>query len=147
MLITWIQRGGPKIHTIFRWHFELHFILWKLLCFDENFNEIYLQRSDCQYPSIGSENGLAPNRWQAITWTNDGLVYWHIYASLGLNESNKKKLIINKLLISFGMYLTICGTTGMLHQNYNIPETMHRKNDDKFILNGSMWYMIQWCMT
>ena len=35
---------------------------------------------------IGSDNGLAPSRWQAIIWTNDGIVYWRIYASLGLNE-------------------------------------------------------------
>ena len=27
-----------------------------------------------------------PSRWQAIIWTNDGIVYWHIYALLGLNE-------------------------------------------------------------
>ena len=27
---------------------------------------------------IGSDNGLAPNRRQAIIWTNDGLVYWRI---------------------------------------------------------------------
>ena len=26
-----------------------------------------------------------PYRQQAIIWTNDGLFYWHIYASLGLN--------------------------------------------------------------
>ena len=25
---------------------------------------------------IGSDNDLAPNSWQAIIWTNDGLVYW-----------------------------------------------------------------------
>ena len=31
----------------------------------------------------GSDNGLAPTRRQAVTWTNDGLVYWRIYASLG----------------------------------------------------------------
>ena len=30
-----------------------------------------------------------PTRWQAIVWTNDGLVYWHIYASLGHNELNE----------------------------------------------------------
>ena len=36
--------------------------------------------------SIGSGNGLAQNKWQAIIWTNDGLFYWHIYASYGLNE-------------------------------------------------------------
>ena len=32
-------------------------------------------------------NALAPNRRQAIIWTNDGLVWWRIYASLSLNES------------------------------------------------------------
>ena len=31
-------------------------------------------------------NGLVPDRRQAIIWTNDGLVYWPIYTSLGLNE-------------------------------------------------------------
>ena len=36
--------------------------------------------------SIGSDNGLAPNRRQAIIWTNDDPVKWRIYASLGLNE-------------------------------------------------------------
>ena len=35
---------------------------------------------------IDSDNGLAPTRWQAIIWTNDGIVYWCIYASLCLNE-------------------------------------------------------------
>ena len=32
------------------------------------------------------DNGLALNRWQAIIWTNGGLGWWRIYASLGLNE-------------------------------------------------------------
>ena len=39
-----------------------------------------------KYSSIGSDNGLAPTRRQAIIWTNDGLGYRYIYASLGLNE-------------------------------------------------------------
>ena len=29
-----------------------------------------------------------PNRWQAIIWINDGLGWWRMYASLGLNELN-----------------------------------------------------------
>ena len=33
--------------------------------------------------SIGSGIGLAPNRWQAITWNNDDLVYWRIYVAIG----------------------------------------------------------------
>ena len=39
-----------------------------------------------QCTSIGSGNGLAPNRRQAITWTNDDPVHWRIYASLGEDE-------------------------------------------------------------
>ena len=38
--------------------------------------------------NIGSDNGLTPVRRQAIIWINDGPVYWHIYASLGLTELN-----------------------------------------------------------
>ena len=34
---------------------------------------------------IFSDNGLAPNRQQAIIWTNDGRVYWCIYVSPDLN--------------------------------------------------------------
>ena len=51
------------------------------------FTEVYSQRSHWQYTNVGSDNGLAPTRRQAIIWTNDGLIYWCIYsASLGLNE-------------------------------------------------------------
>ena len=39
-----------------------------------------------QYIIIGSDNGLAPNKRQAIIWTNYGLVSWRKYASRGLNE-------------------------------------------------------------
>ena len=35
-----------------------------------------------QYSSIGSDNGLAPTRQQAIIWTNADRVHWHVYASL-----------------------------------------------------------------
>ena len=65
-------------------HFQKHFL-------DENFCfsiEVSLkaQRSVWQYARIWPNNDLAPNRWQAISWNNGGLVYWEIYASLSLNE-------------------------------------------------------------
>ena len=41
-----------------------------------------------QYAIIGSDDGLVPIRWQAIICTNDGLVYWRIYVSLGVDELN-----------------------------------------------------------
>ena len=37
---------------------------------------------------IGSGNGLAPNRRQAITWTNAGPIQWYIYAALGEDGLN-----------------------------------------------------------
>ena len=38
-----------------------------------------------QYSSIVSDNGMAPIRRQSIIWNNDGLIYWRLYASLGLH--------------------------------------------------------------
>ena len=53
---------------------------------------IYSPGSNWQYGSISSDNGLAPNRRQAIIWTNDGIGYWCIYASLSLNELRREIL-------------------------------------------------------
>ena len=41
---------------------------------------------DWQKASIGSGNGLMPNRRQAITWNNADPVHWHIYVALGGDE-------------------------------------------------------------
>ena len=46
------------------------------------------QVSNEEETSIDSDNGLAPNRLQAIIWTNDVLGYWQIYASGGFDELN-----------------------------------------------------------
>ena len=44
---------------------------------------MYSHESDWQKASIGSGNGLAPNRRQAIIWTNADPVRWRIYATQG----------------------------------------------------------------
>ena len=36
--------------------------------------------------SIGSDNGLAPDRWHDIIWTNAYQIHWRLYAALGGNE-------------------------------------------------------------
>ena len=69
-----------------RQHVQMHFLEWKYLNYDENFIEVCSQGSNWQYASIGSDNGSAPNRRQAIIWTNDDLGYRCINASLGLTE-------------------------------------------------------------
>ena len=40
------------------------------------------------YSSTGSDDGLSPARRQPNIWTNDGIGWWRIFASLGLNELN-----------------------------------------------------------
>ena len=64
----------------------MHFLERKLLDFKWYFVELCYLGSNWQYVSTGLDNGLVPNKWQAISWSSDGLVYWRIYASLGLNE-------------------------------------------------------------
>ena len=69
-----------------RRHFEMDLLEWKCMNFYENFTEVCSLGSDSQLTSIGSDNGLVPNRRQAIIWTNDGQFYRRIYASRSLNE-------------------------------------------------------------
>ena len=70
----------------FRRHVQSHFLEWKYLNFKQNFIEIYSLDSIWQYVSIGSGDGLAPFRRQAIIWTNAHPVHWRIYAALGGDE-------------------------------------------------------------
>ena len=53
------------------------------------------ERSNDQWVNGNSDDGLVANRWQAITWSNDGLVYWCIYVSvtLALLLSNQISMI------------------------------------------------------
>ena len=69
--------------------FCTHFRKWKLLYFDSNLIEVCSQGSNWQCVLIGSDNGLEPNRRQAIIWSNAFLVCWRIYASLVLDELTK----------------------------------------------------------
>ena len=41
--------------------------------------------------SIGLDNGLVPNRRQAIIWTNADLIHWSIYAALGGDALSPKQ--------------------------------------------------------
>ena len=52
------------------------FVIWL------KFHGDLFQRGQLTWLSIGSDNGLVPNRWQAIILTKDGIVPWCIYASL-----------------------------------------------------------------
>ena len=72
-----------KLLSFSRQHFQMHYFEWKWRNFAEDFTEICSQGLNQQYSRIGSDNGLAPTSYFLHQWW---LVYWHIYASLGLNE-------------------------------------------------------------
>ena len=71
--------------TILQTTFQRHFLEWNVLYFPLNFTEICSNESNYQYANIGIDDDLLQNRQQSIIWTNVSLVYWHIYASLGVN--------------------------------------------------------------
>ena len=66
-----------------RRHFQKHFLEWRWYNANSNLTEICYQESNWQQASISSGNGLAPNRRQAIIWTNDEPVHWHICGTRG----------------------------------------------------------------
>ena len=67
------------------WHFQMHFIGRHFVYFESNFTELCSEESCWQKVSIGSGDGLVPNRHQAITWTNDDPVHGCKYVPPGLN--------------------------------------------------------------
>ena len=82
-----------KMAAISRRHFQMHFHEWKVLYSDSKFIEVCSYGSKWQEVSVGSGNGLAPNRRQAIIWTNAPSSLTHIcgirarWVNLSLTES------------------------------------------------------------
>ena len=58
--------------SIMERHYDdgMYFREWNVLYFVKKFTEICSWGSNWQQPNIGLNNGLAPNRRQAIIWTN-----------------------------------------------------------------------------
>ena len=69
----WVLIHFPldKMATISQTTFlKMHFLELKVLHFDSNLTEVCSSGSNWQQVSIGSGNGLVPNRRQAIIWTD-----------------------------------------------------------------------------
>ena len=67
----------------------MHFLQWKCMNFGEDFTEVCSLESCQQYSIIGTDNGLVPNRWQAIIWTHGGWFtdeYMHHLVLMSYNE-------------------------------------------------------------
>ena len=72
-----------------------HFLEWNLLYFYSDFTEMFVM-VQLKIIRIGPDNGLVPNRRQANIRINDDIVYWRIYAYLGLNELTPHPTITDK---------------------------------------------------
>ena len=60
--------------------------IFNISFFFSNFIEVCSKGSNWQTVNVASSNGLAPNRQQAITWTNYNLNLWRFLTSLGQDE-------------------------------------------------------------
>ena len=72
----------------------------KVLYFDLNFTEFCSQWSSWQQNSIGSDNGLASNRPEAIIWTNADQIHWRTYAALWGDELSNTDLPYQKQMVT-----------------------------------------------
>ena len=68
--IKWLLAYLPldKIAAVSQTTFSMNFLEWKCLNIGWNFLEVCCQVSNWQFTSIVSDNGMAPNRRQAIIW-------------------------------------------------------------------------------
>ena len=81
----------------------LFFFQWKLLYFYSNSTVICSQGPVDNVSKLVqivawclfSDNGLAPNRHQAIIWTNGGIIYWRIIVSLAVDHKYDLDLFEN----------------------------------------------------
>ena len=78
-------------------YLQMHFREWKMLYSDSNFPEVCSHGSNWQWPCDGLDNGLVPNRLQAIIWTNADPIHWRIYAALGWDESSENEASLKNM--------------------------------------------------
>ena len=83
---VWLTYPWTKWSPFRRRDFQMHFHEWKILPFDSNFSDVCSRGLNWQQVSVGSGNGLAPNRRQVIIGTNANPVHWRICAALGGDE-------------------------------------------------------------
>ena len=86
-------------------YFQMHFRKWFTYVFWLKFQWILFLRSNWQLPSIGLDNGLAPNRRQAIIWIDANPIRWRIYAVAGGNELINQSGSITRMVKRYPMYV------------------------------------------
>ena len=105
--IAWVKMNGKGLS----WQYIIMYQPWWSCDVTKTFYEIIFVRmsyvssqhgqlthwglqSNWQYGSIGSDNGLRPNRRQAIIRSNVAMLYWWIHASLDLSELTHCSLVM-----------------------------------------------------
>ena len=86
---------------------QIYFLEWKIN-FDSNFPVVCSHWSNKKQASIGSNNGLLPNRQQTIIWTNDGPVAYMLHsASLSKNITIQASVYPNHLISNILKKITV----------------------------------------
>ena len=95
--------------------------------------------------SIDWDNGLVPNRQQAIIWTNGDIIYRCIYVSFGLNGLRNQVPLIKWPCTMSTAGMDWCGMVGwrtdlcMLYQSITVVKV---RNGDITVLHLSYGYKI-----
>ena len=76
----WLPFWQTALSVAFSWMES--FVVWL------NIHLSLFLRFQLTITSIGWDNGLAPNRWQAIISTNADSIHWRIYVALGGDKLN-----------------------------------------------------------
>ena len=77
-------------------------------------------------PSTGSDNGLVPNRRQAVIWTNADLIRWRIYAALGGDELS---LRIHVVMAFYRIVCFITELTGNPWVEFHNPISLYSTSE------------------
>ena len=85
--------GRDKMTALLQMAFSKSYFVWKWLCFWFKFHCALLSNWQC----IGVDNGLVPNRRQAITWTNVDQATWRHKGLPGGCFTNVSRALQNNL--------------------------------------------------
>ena len=107
----------------------------------------------CKLTIIGSDNGLSPERRQAIIWTNAGiLLIWTIGNKLQWNFDRNSKISLKKrhLKMSSAKWRLFClGLNVLSYRNDNQPTwtaSHHRQITDRHRPGCLQWYRLIHCI-
>ena len=106
-----------KMAVISQTIFSYAFSWMKSLSFWLKFHWSLFLRSNWQYPNIGLDNGLAPNRRQAIILTNNAdAIHWRIHAALGGDELSDLNLVSVPVKHPWRLWVNSSYTTKNYHK-------------------------------